>query len=542
MTYTKCRTRAVRSALLLAVAATACGGERGDRLATELSDAEKTGGLAVVCYQADIGSLNAFVSPELATADVQRLLFTPLVLYGESGEFLPHLATDWLWQDEGRRLVLSIRSDVVWHDGTRLSAGDVAWTLRAAADPEYAYWAGADFFALSEVVVRDSTTIELSFSEPMIAGLEPFVALPILPRHLLADVPAAEFAQAEYHRAPVGSGPLSFAGRRPDGAIVFDRFDAFPADLGRAYLDRIVIRPIAESTTIMAELATGAVDMCVVGSGLASRAADSNRLRVVPLEPAQTQVMPLNTRHAPLDDARVRRAISAALQRSEIAAATSPVARAALGALPEASPYFDPEHAQPDADLELARSLLESAGWSESGGLRRNAAGEELRLTLVAPQGMETSLTVVQAQLRRVGIALELRQMEWAAYVGMLQSPGDRPDAMALAFAPEKLFSSASDLYSEFHSEGYSNLGSYSNAEMDSLLESLMSPLSADERRRTYDAIQRRVADDVPMLFVINVPRLAVVGPRLQGVEADLNGPFAYAWRWWIAPAERRAG
>ena len=52
----------------------------------------------------------------------------------------------------------------------------------------------------------------------------------------------------------------------------------------------------------MAELATGAVDMCVVGSGLASRAADSNRLRVVPLEPAQTQVMPLNTRHAPLDD------------------------------------------------------------------------------------------------------------------------------------------------------------------------------------------------------------------------------------------------
>ncbi|UCC72150.1 MAG: hypothetical protein JSV86_17555 [Gemmatimonadota bacterium] len=516
--------------------------ERGERASTDLSDEEKAGGLAVVCYQADIGSLNAFVSPELAAADIQQLLFTPLVLYGESGEYLPYLATEWLWEDDGRRLVLNIRSDVVWHDGTRLGVEDVAWTLRAAADPEYAYWGGGDFLALRDVVVRDSTTIEIGFSEPMVAGLEPFVGLPILPRHLLGDVPAAEFAQAEYHRAPVGSGPFSFAGRRPDGAVMFDRFDDFPQELGRPYLDRIVLRPILEATTILAELETGGTDLCVVGSGLATRAQGSGRLQVVPLEPAQTQVIPLNTRQAPLDDARVRRAISAALRRSEIAAATSPVARAAVSPLPEASPYFDPQFVQPDADRDLASSLLDSAGWREFGDGRRNAQGEELRFTLVAPQGMETSLTVVQAQLRRAGVAMELRQMEWTSYVDLLQSPDDRPAAMALGFAPEKIFNPASDLYSEFHSEGFSNLGSYSSVEVDSLLELLRAPLAADERREIYSEIQRRVADDVPMLFVINVPRLAVVGSRLQGVEVDLNGPFAFAWRWWIAPAQRRVG
>ncbi len=529
-------------ALLLAGSLVGCETERGREQVIELSDEAKSGGMAIVCYPIDIGGLSAFVSPELASADVQLLLFTPLVLYGESGEFRPYLASEWRWEADQRRLILTVRDDVVWHDGTPLTVEDVAWTLAAAGEPEYAYWGGGDFFALQEVTVLDSVTLEVSFSDPMVAGVDPLVTLPILPRHLLEDVPAAEFAQAEYHRAPVGSGPYRFAGRRPDGAIVFERFETFPQDLGRPFLDRIVLRPITESTTMMAELETGGVDMCVAGSSLATRAEESERLRVVALEPAQTQVIPLNTREVPLDDGRVRRAISAALQRSEIAAATSPVARPAVSPVPEASPYFDPEFLQPDDDRDLAASLLDSAGWTVSGDRRVNAQGEQLRFTLLAPQGMETSLTVVQAQLRRVGVQTDLRFMEWTSYVGVLQSPEDRPAAMALGFSPEKIFSPAADLHSEFHSEGFSNLGSYSNAVVDSLLELLNTPLSPDERREIYSEIQGRVAEDVPMLFVINVPRLAIVGSRLQGMEADLNGPFVSAGRWWIPATERRGG
>lgn len=529
-------------ALALAGSLAGCEAERGGESEIDLSDEAKSGGMAVVCYPTDIGALDAFVSPELASFDVQLLLFTPLVVYGEGGDFRPYLAREWRWEDDQRRLILTIRDDVVWHDGTPLTADDVAWTVAAAADPEYAYWGGGDFFTLREVKVLDPTTVELDFSEPVVSGVEPLVSLPILPRHLLEDVPATEFAQAGYHRGPVGSGPFRFAGRRPDGAIIFDRFEAFPPDLGRPFVDRIVFRPITESTTMMAELETGGVDMCVAGSSLAMRARESNRLQVVALEPAQIQVMPLNTQRAPLDDARVRRAISAALQRSEIAAATSPVARAAVSPVPEASPYFDPEFVQPDDDRELAESLLDSAGWTVSGDRRVNAQGDELRFTLLAPQGMETSLTVVQAQLRRVGVQTDLRFMEWTSYVGVLQSPEDRPAAMALGFSPEKMISPAADLRSEFHSEGFSNLGSYSNAVVDSLLDLLKTPLSATERREIYSDIQSRVAEDIPMLFVINVPRLAIVGSRLQGMEADLNGPFVSAARWWIPPAERRGG
>ncbi len=531
-----------RSILLTAVLVLSvahCGGER-QRTSSENGESDRVGGVAVVCSQSAYESLNTFVSPDLGAADLRMLLFTPLVLYGQGGEYRPYLASSWEWGDDRRSLVFRIRTDLTWHDGTRLTAEDVAWTIEIAANPEYAYSGGEDLAALQEVSVPDSATIELRFAEPMVAGLERFAWLPILPRHLLADIPASEFGLNEFHRSPVGSGPYRFAERRADGSLWFDRYAMFPADLATPNLDRIVIRPITETAAILTELESGGVDLCITRSSPAERAQRSGRLDIVLLDPPGTQVIPLNTRNAPLDDPRVRRALSAALRRSEVAAAMSPVTRPARNPLPESSPWFEPELLQPDADSALAASLLEEAGWTAADGVRRNARGRELRFTLIAPQGAEDALTVVQAQWQRLGIGVDLRFMEWASYVPILQDPGRRPDAMALSFNPEKVFTPDSELYSVFHSDGFSNLGSYSVAAVDSLLERLQQPLSNEERRDIYRRIQRRVAEDVPILFTVYVPRLAIVGPRLEGVTSSLNGPFGAASDWWIPGALRR--
>ena len=111
---------------------------------------------------------------------------------------------------------------------------------------------------------------------------------------------------------------------------------------------------------------------------------------------------------------------------------------------------------------------------------------------------------------------------------------------MALGFVPSRVFNSESDLYYTFHTGEFSNLGFYSVPEVDSLLERLMTPLPDEERASIYDEIQRRVADDVPIMYTVNEPRLLVLGTRLQGVAVDLNGPFASASDWWIPPERRR--
>jgi ABC-type transport system substrate-binding protein len=158
-----------------------------------------------------------------------------------------------------------------------------------------------------------------------------------------------------------------------------------------------------------------------------------------------------------------------------------------------------------------------------------------LAFTLAAPQGTEGIVTVAQAHLRRLGIRVDLRFMEWASYVGLIQDPERRPAAMFLGFVPEKIFNPAAELYSQFHSSGYSNLSSYDVAEVDSLLDRLVQATSAEELSAGYREMQRRSADDVAIVYLVNDPRVIILGQRVRGVEADLNGPFASVTGWWVS-------
>jgi len=525
--------------LLVAAALVGCGDRSAERAPGDLSAENRQGGSAVVCANSAIESLNPFTSPDQGAVDLKPALFMTLARYGTAGQYEPLLATEWEWRDERRGLRIHLRPDVTWHDGTPVTAEDVAWTVRIAADPEYGYLSAGDFEPLREAVVIDSLTVDLSFAAPFAADLEPFVALPILPRHLLAQLEPAQFQTADYHRAPVGSGPFRLSERRSDGTLVFERYAGYPEELGRPHLDRLVRRTVPEASTSLAELESGAVDLCITSSSVADRIEGSPRLQVHPFQPSLTHVLPLNTRQPPLDDVRVRRAISAALQRSEIAAAISTVARPATGPIPEASPWYDAGIAQPDADSALAASLLDEAGWRRTNGIRRNSRGAELGFTLAAPQGTESIVTVVQAHLRRVGIDVELRFMEWASYVGVIQDPGRRPAAMFLGFVPEKIYSPAAELYSQYHSSGYSNLSSYSVPEVDSLLDVLVQATNSQQLSRGYREMQRRSAEDVAILYLVSDPRVIILGQRLRGVEADLNGPLASVMQWWVSEPRR---
>ena len=273
---------------------------------------------------------------------------------------------------------------------------------------------------------------------------------------------------------------------------------------------------------------------------MAEKFSSSGSTEIHSVEPIGIQTIFLNTSHAPLQDVGVRRALSAALRRAEITAVVSPLASPAGNPLAPASPWRDPALLQPDADSALAVSLLESAGWSmaKGGRVRRDAQGRELQFTLLAPQQLETSMTVVQAHLRRVGVAVDLRFMEFASFVSTIMNPDSRPDAMALGLYESKLV--RPDFYSILHSSGGQNLSSYSDPAVDSALERLGDVLSSDELREVYRELQRHIAEDVPMIYTVYVPRLLAVGPRVRGVTADANGPFASVSEWWIPPTQRR--
>lgn len=514
-----------RSFLILSTAllAVACGA----------ADQRPSTRAVVLCTQALPSGLNPFVTQDVAAADLVSLLYTPLVRYDDSGGFAPYLAREWTWSADGREVTFVLRDDVTWHDGSPLTAEDVAWSIRTASDSTYAYL-GPALDRVEEVTVPGDGSVRVRLAAPSLAGVEPFAGLPILPRHLLAEVPAADFARAPYHREPVGSGPYRFAGRLPDGSLRFERYDDFPGELGVPQIGRLFLRAVPEGINAQVGLTTGELDLCVAPAGVARALAEAPDIDMETVPPAAMVVIPLNTAKQPLGDSRVRRALSAALDRSEIAALISPVAEPARTFLPHGNPDVAPELAQPDADTALAAALLDSAGWNRIGpdGVRRNAAGEPLRFEFMGAQPSRELMTQIQAQLARVGAQADLRVMEASAYYGLIGDPERRPAAMMLGFVPDRVLNP--DPWSQLHSEGESNLTGFRSAATDSLVSRLRVASDAEERRRIHTELQARLAEDVPMLYIAYIPRLMAVGSRVQNVRADLNGPFASIAGWRI--------
>lgn len=518
---------------LLALACAGCGGDAGQSGA-EPNGSAGGGGTVVVCVPNQPAGLDPFTSADLGSADLIPLLYTPVLRYGESGEMRPGLAREWSWDENHRSLTLRLRDDVRWHDGTPVTAEDVAWTLRVAADTTYAYVAGQDFFELTDVSVPEPGTVELHFGGPPVGVMEGLAQLPILPHHLLGELSPEAFARAAFHTAPVGSGPYRFGGRRGDGSLLFERVAEFPEELGRGGVERILLRIVPERSTQLVELRTGSVHGCVLGASAAQDVAAATTLRSVVVGPASVQALPLRVDRPPFEDERVRRALSAALDRAELATLISPIARPAGSFIPAGSPFRADSLAQPDADSALAGALLDSAGWRRSGdGSRRDADGRPFAFTIVGPQAYQDLLTAVQGQLRRVGADVRLQMMEGSAYLDIVQDPERRPGAMALAFTPTKL--QGYDPFAELHSDGSVNLSSYRNPRADSLIEALRAEPALEGRGPLFLELQRLISRDAPVLYLIYTSRLFALRPELQGVEVDPSGPFASVSDWRLA-------
>jgi peptide/nickel transport system substrate-binding protein len=279
-----------------------------------------TGGTAVVAGFVDLGALNPFAAVESTTQEFNRhALFLPLLRMGEDMSPQPALAER--WESDGDSIVtFHLREDVLWHDGTPTTAEDVAFTFRAVKDSATAYPDRDRFAGWHDVEVVDAHTVRFRV-RPSPDRLLGWTLLPIAPAHRLGDVPAGGLARAAFNDDPVGNGPFRFVSRRPNDRVVFEANPAFPEALGgRPNVDRLVYRVIPESTARVAELVSGGVDL-VLGYPLDDLAELTAGMSAIETEARQVAFIGWNARRAPLGDARVRRALTLAIDRREIVAA-----------------------------------------------------------------------------------------------------------------------------------------------------------------------------------------------------------------------------
>jgi peptide/nickel transport system substrate-binding protein len=251
-------------------------------------------------------------------ADIQRLVFEGLTRPGPDGLPMPALAESWAVDESGTVYTFTLRNGVTWHDGAPVTVDDVLFTLRAVQGPAFAGDQNVAAFWRTVLVDRVG---ERSVSFRLEAPFAPFLRLtgfPILPAHLLRNVPPEQWEVHPFNRLPVGAGPYRLVELDEQRALL----RANPRYFGATpFIETIELRFFRTEQDVFAALTRSEIQ------GLAftgvSALADVNLPRGIVRRQALLDgytALSFNLRDGPLTDLGTRRALATALDKDALIA------------------------------------------------------------------------------------------------------------------------------------------------------------------------------------------------------------------------------
>jgi peptide/nickel transport system substrate-binding protein len=502
------------------------------------------GGTVVVSVRSDFQAFNSIANSALYTMEVINFaLFTPLVTYDADLQPEPWLAES--WEEHGDTAVtFRLRQDVRWHDGQPVTADDVKFTFDVAKDPAAASLLQTAFLARVESAdVIDTHTIRFRYVHPHAQALENFF-WPPMPRHLLGDVAPAEMRNAPFNRRPVGSGPYRFVDWRANEQLVIERNPDFPDGLGGPPTpDRIVFRIIPEASTRMAELLTGRVHVNLqLLPDQAHELRDRADVEIFSFPGRTIFYIGWNHQRPPFDNRDVRRALTMAINRQEIIdALLFGQGSSAVSTLPPWHRYAPDDISPLPYDVDAAGRLLDAAGWTlGADGMRYDPQNRPLRFTMLSSddQLRRSIVEVVQSQLRRIGVQVDVRIMEFQT---MLALHRDRDfDAVVTNWVLDN-FEASSAPNSLFHSAQADvpqspNRSSVRIPRLDAAID--RAAMETDEARAgaVYRDLIQILQEEQPFTFLFWQNTMSAIRPVVNGVEMDPRGELLTIQYWTLEP------
>jgi peptide/nickel transport system substrate-binding protein len=471
-----------------------------------------------------IESSPANLDPRIGTdAQSQRiaaLIFDGLVARDASFQFTPALAERWD-QPNPLTLIFHLRDDVRFHDGRPLTARDVKWTietmLNAALPGGVITPKAASYASIDTIEAPDDQTVVMHLKRPdnyLLTNLSTG-AIGIVPQGSGRD----------FWQHPVGTGPFRFVSQQIDQDVIVERNPQSWAVVPK--IERVRFAVVPDVVTQSLELEKGSGDVAINSLPMDSLPVLAARpdLRIEETGGTEIQYLGFNLRDPLLADARVRQAISSAIDRNLIIKTLlDGRAHAASSLLPPSHWAFNGDGPRFDYDPARADRLLDEAGHPRLG----NGVRFHMTMKTSNDEGTRLLAAVLQQQLATVGIALDLRSFEYATFYsdvtrGAFQiyslrwiGGNEQPDIFGYAFSTAR-----------FSPKG-ANRSHYSNARLDALLDDAAQVADPAHRRADYSEAQQILARDLPAINLWYRDTVVVHNRRLTHVTPSPSGSYAF--------------
>jgi peptide/nickel transport system substrate-binding protein len=502
------------------------------------------------------GSVNPLTAQTRADQDLVALVFSGLVALGPEGSLVPGLARDWEVDEAGKVWTFDLRPEARWHDDTPVTADDVAFTVGILQDPEYT-GPGAASWRDVTVEAVDERTVRFVLTTPL-GGFLQAATQPIVPAHLLADVPVEALDTHPFGRNPVGSGPFRLVTLDADHAVLEpyvpgegDPGTEAPGDpLATSglvpdrplpYLVGIELLFFGDVSSLAAAYESGTLD---AASGLpvaeATRlgGAPGSRLLRYPTSILTAVVLNLRMTHPEFRDSRVRLALLRGTDRAGILdEAFGGNAVTADVPISPASWAYDPVSGEATTyDRTAATAALAAADWkAEDGSWFRPGSDDPVAFDLLSPDVATNQTTFLAAasvagDWQRMG--LDVRHV--ALPPAELVANRLRTGAFAAAVIDVNVGLDP-DLYpllasTQTTSQGL-NLAGLQDPALDRLLEAARGPGDTGARKAAYDALEKVLAARQYLLPIAFRDEVVVVRDTVAGpVPRQISSPNDRFW------------
>jgi peptide/nickel transport system substrate-binding protein len=494
-----------------------------DNHRTFVGDNQGTYAEAVLGPATTLNPLFASTSAENAAS---QLIFSRLMNYDSTGNINYDVARQITVNSDETAYKVQLRDDVVWHDGQKLTAEDVMFTIAMIQDKSVRSSIGGWDNITATLI--DDHTIEFKLVAPY-AAFRHALNFPILPEHILGAVNPIELNEHSFSQNPVGSGPFRFrfmqdmSTQESRLVVHLARNDNFYKSTPK--IDKFQLHIYNSRERIITALALNEVN--AAADFYASDAKSINQKRYnIYTQPVKAGVYALfNTKSDILSDRAIRRALRLATDTDAIRDSLPMVTNAlhtpfVIGQIKGALP------GPPAFDKDLASKQLTDNGWILGENGTRSKGGVQLRLSVAVSnsQELESVASILVSQWREVGVAVDIKVFDIAditqnAVQNILQTRNF--DVLVHQYT----IGSDPDVYAYWHSSQASeqglNFSNYSNVVSDDALSSARLRANQELRHAKYVTFAKQWMSDVPAIGLYQAATQYASSYNVQSFDVD---------------------
>ena len=495
--------------------------------------AQESGGTLVMVTQPEPPNLAPYVSTSGPIGQVTSKVYEGLINIGPDFKILPSLAKSWEVSDDGLTYTFNLQEGVTWHDGEPFTSEDVQFSIMDVLR-EFHPRGGSLFQVVESVDTPDDMTAVFHLSEPapyLMVALNGYES-PMVAKHVFEG---SDVRENETANAPIGTGPFKFVEWQKGQYVRLDKNEDYWQD-GKPYLDRVVVRFIADAATRTAAMESQEV---LLGGFGAIPNIDVPALAELPYIDITTEgygyfaplmQLQFNTEKAPFDNQKVRQAIAYAVDRDFVVEniwfGFGKVATGPISSLFEPTGLYTTEGVTDytvDDRIEKANTLLDEAGYPRGdNGIRFSMVHD------MTPYGEEWRRfgEYVKQALGEVGIDVQLRYEDVPTWLKRVYTDYDYEMSSNWLFGlPDPVIG----VHRQFHSDQirpgtvFVNGTKWATPEMDAVMDKAKTENDPEARAELYKEFQQVIAEAAPIIFMHEMEFATVYNTKLHNV---VTGPL----------------